>query len=127
MLAPTPSGRGEVFRPTIERDDFDPSLLLVAEHADGIVGASVGFFMNDDHGEGFVDQLAVRSAHRHRGLASALLAASFADLRRRGATEVGLSTDSRTGALDLYVNLGMVVTLSFTRYSKLLRPARPGP
>jgi mycothiol synthase len=105
---------------TIDRDDFDPSLLTVAEHDGAIVGASVGFLNDDD---GFVDQLAVRRDHRGRGVAAALLADSFGRMRERGATVVGLSTDSRTGALDLYLRIGMVVTLSFTHYSKLLRPA----
>lgn len=109
---------------TLDRPDFDPSLLLVAENRGDVVGTSVGYaFANDGHLEGWVDQIAVRRDHRHRGLAAALLAASFGEMRRRGATDVGLSTDSRTGALDLYLKLGMVVTMSFTRYSKLLRPA----
>lgn len=105
---------------TLDRNDFDPTLLTVAECDGDIVGASVGFLVGDD---GFVDQLAVRSEHRRRGLAAALLADSFGQMRERGATVVGLSTDSRTGALDLYLRIGMVVTLSFTHYSKLLRPA----
>ena len=104
---------------TIDRNDFDPSLLTVAEHDGQIVGASVGFLDADD---GFVDQLAVHRDHRGRGVAAALLADSFGRMRERGATVVGLSTDSRTGALDLYLRIGMEVTLAFTHYSKLLRP-----
>lgn len=105
---------------TVDRDDFDPTLLTVAESAGMVVGASVGFL---DGADGFVDQLAVRNDHRRRGLAAALLADSFGQMRDRGASVVGLSTDSRTGALDLYLRIGMVVTLSFTHYSKLLRAA----
>lgn len=109
---------------TIDRDDFDPTLLAVAVDAGEVIGASVGFLVDGDSGSnGWVDQLAVRRDHRGRGLGAALLAESFGDMRRRGATDVGLSTDSRTGALDLYLSLGMVVTMSFTRYSKLLRSA----
>lgn len=108
---------------TIDRDDFDPALLVVAEHDGEVVGASVGFLFDEDgRREGWVDELAVRGDHRGRGVGAALLARSFGEMRRRGADEVGLSTDSRTGALDLYLRLGMVVTMSFTRYSKLLRP-----
>lgn len=108
---------------TLDRDDFDPSLLVVAEHDGEVIGASVGYLVDGERGrEGWVDQLAVRRDHRGRGLGAALLAASFGDMRDRGAVEVGLSTDSRTGALDLYTSLGMVVTMSFTRYSKVLRP-----
>jgi GNAT superfamily N-acetyltransferase len=105
---------------TVDRGDFDPSLLTVAEHDGAIIGTSVGFLDGED---GFVDQLAVRRDHRNRGVAAALLADSFGRMRERGATVLGLSTDSRTGALDLYLRIGMVVTLSFTHYSKLLRLA----
>ena len=45
--------------------------------------------------------------------------------RRRGAPAVGLSTGSRTGALDLYLDTGMVVRASYTHYSKLLSPSNP--
>jgi hypothetical protein len=44
----------------------------------------------------------------------------FEEFRARGFPAVGLSTDSRTGALDLYLELGMVVRDTFTHYSKLL-------
>lgn len=115
-----PTGYGHWRAITVDRADFDPTLLTVAVHDAAIVGASVGFLNDDD---GFVDQLAVRRDHRHRGLAAALLADSFGQMRERGAATVGLSTDSRTGALDLYLRIGMIVTMSFTHYSKLLRPA----
>ena len=59
---------------------------------------------------------------RQQGLAKALLRTTFDELRRRGSPAVGLSTDSRTGALDLYVDAGMVVRASYTHYSKILVP-----
>ena len=59
---------------------------------------------------GYVHQLAVDRAHRGRGLAQALLADGFRNSRERGATSNELSTDSRTGALDLYLKVGMEVT-----------------
>ena len=45
-----------------------------------------------------------------RGLATALLVDSFAAARANGAERSELSTDSRTGALGLYENVGMQVT-----------------
>lgn len=57
----------------------------------------------------FVSKLAVAREHRRRGLAQALLVAAFAAGRERGATSSSLSTDSRTGALSLYENVGMRV------------------
>jgi GNAT superfamily N-acetyltransferase len=106
---------------TVERTDFDSSLLYVAVEDDVIVGTATGLHYPDG---GWVEQLAVRATHRRRGIARALLAAVFDEFRDRGETRLGLSTDSRTGALDLYLRLGMVIESSFTHWSKLLRAPR---
>ena len=103
---------------TTLRSDFDPSLLLVAATPRAVVGAA---FAIAYPGDGWVEQLAVRRDQRSKGLGKALLRASFEEFRRRGFPAMGLSTDSRTGALDLYVDLGMVVRATYTHYSKLLR------
>jgi mycothiol synthase len=104
---------------TTGRADFDPSLLFVALHRGKVVGASLGLPYPE---EGWVHQIAVQREHRRRGLATALLGAVFEEMRSLGLPEVGLSTDSRTGALDLYLDMGMIVRQTFTHYSKLLRP-----
>lgn len=104
------------------RADFDPSLLLVATVQDEVIGTAFGIPYPD---EGWVEQLAVRKDHRGRGLAAALLREAFEEFRRRGLPAVGLSTDSRTGALDLYLRVGMEVRASWIHYTKLLRPAIP--
>jgi GNAT superfamily N-acetyltransferase len=101
------------------RSDFDPTLLFVAVAVQEVVGVSFGIPYED---EGWVQQLAVRRDHRNQGLAKALLRTTFDELRRRGSPAVGLSTDSRTGALDLYVDAGMVVRASYAHYSKVLVP-----
>ena len=101
------------------RSDFDPTLLFVAVADQEVVGVSFGIPYED---EGWVQQLAVRRDHRNQGLAKALLRTTFDELRRRGSPAVGLSTDSRTGALDLYVDAGMVVRASYSHYSKVLAP-----
>lgn len=101
------------------RTDFDPTLLLVAAIDREVVGVSFGIPYND---EGWVHQLAVRRDRRNQGLSKALLRATFDEFRRRGSPAVGLSTDSRTGALDLYLDMGMVVRSSYTHYSKVLVP-----
>lgn len=106
---------------TVDRPDFDPSLLFVVTLDDLVVGAAVGLPYAE---EGWVHQIAVEKSHRGKGLATALLTRAFNEMRRRGFPEVGLSTDSRTGALDLYLNLGMVIRQSYTHYSKVLQ--RPG-
>lgn len=101
------------------RPDFDPTLLLVAVTESGVIGVSFGI---DYEEEGWVQQLAVQADHRGRGIGRALLRASFDDFRLRGSPEVGLSTDSRTGALDLYLDIGMILRSSYTHYSKVLQP-----
>ncbi len=97
---------------TVGRPGAQPWQLRVVEHDGVVVGAS--FTILDSQGVGFVDQLAVQRSHRGQGLAQALLADAFAGARERGATRSELSTDSRTGALDLYLKVGMEVTQVWT-------------
>jgi mycothiol synthase len=93
----------------VRRSDFEPWMLRVVEHElDGVVGAC--FTRLDDAGDAFVAQLGVTHAHRGRGLAQVLLADGFGRARAHGADRSELTTDSRTGALDLYLKVGMVVT-----------------
>lgn len=93
---------------TIARPGAQPWQLRVVEH-DGHVVATC-FTILDSQGTGYVSQLATARAHRGRGLAQALLADAFRRARERGATSSELSTDSRTGALDLYLKVGMEPT-----------------
>ena len=102
-----------------ERPGFDPSLLFVAVGDHAVVGAAFCIIYPE---EGWVEQMAVKASHRNRGIAKALLRTAFTELRARGLSSVGLSTDSRTGALDLYLNVGMVQKATYVHYSKALRP-----
>jgi mycothiol synthase len=85
-----------------------------------IVGAAVGMDYGDAAEEGWVQQLAVDAGYRGRGLGRALLTESFRRFRATGRDRVGLSTDSRTGALSLYEHVGMRVDRSYTRWSNSL-------
>jgi mycothiol synthase len=98
---------------TCHRPGFQPWQLRLVEGPGGDVVA-VCFTILDDQGCGFVDQVAVARAHRGQGLAQALLADGFGAARDHGATRSELSTDSRTGALDLYLKVGMEVTQTWT-------------
>ena len=49
-----------------------------------------------------------------------LLLTAFGWFYERGRRIVGVSTDSRTGALGLYENVGMTVVRQYTRYTKRL-------
>ena len=104
---------------TVETASFDPTLQLVIAHAGEIVGTA----NTTDPGppsEGWVHQLAVAREHRGLGLGRALLQGAFAIFHARGKTSVGLSTDSRTGALGLYQRVGMRVVRSYTHHAKRL-------
>ena len=93
----------------VDRPGFEPWMLRVVEHEGaGVVGAC--FTRVDDQRCGFVHQLAVDRTHRGRGLAQVLLSDGFRGARDHGATRSELTTDSRTGALDLYLRVGMEVT-----------------
>jgi mycothiol synthase len=101
----------------IHRDGFEPWMLPVAFENDEIVGVANLIPYPDT---GWVQYLATKASHRHRGIARALLQHAFGAFYDRGNRSVGLSTDSRTGALSLYEKIGMRVTRSFTAFSKEL-------
>lgn len=103
---------------TVERSDFDPSLMRVALDGDRVVGSVFGIQYPE---EGWVDELAVAMPYRRRGIGRALLASVFGEFRARGQGLVGLNTDSRTGALGMYLGLGMELDKTFVHYSKQLR------
>jgi len=101
-----------------------PELVVVISYQDRIVGTSIGI----DYGpqaEGWVDQVAVEKAQRGRGLGRALLEESVRRFWHLGRRQVGVSTDSRTGALALYEHAGMSVRRTYTRWMKVLGPATP--
>jgi len=107
---------------TLAHERFVAGASPIVVHEGRLVGVAINF---DYPTEGWVHQLAVARAHRNMGLGRALLAASFQRHRRRGHTTVGLSTDSRTGALGLYEHVGMRVRRSYTRWSKQLDAGWP--
>jgi GNAT superfamily N-acetyltransferase len=92
----------------LHRPGFEPwNLRVLTDETDEVVGAALILLAEDT---GFVEKLAVRKDRRGLGLGQALLADAFAEARAHGATRSELSTDSRTGALGLYENVGMEVT-----------------
>lgn len=90
-----------------ERPGYEPWNLQVVADAEGFVVGAVHTTLSGE--VGYVPKVAVRADQRGRGLARALLVAAFRATRERGALRSELSTDSRTGALDLYLGLGMEV------------------
>lgn len=103
----------------IGHGSFAPALSPLAFDGDQLVGVALGFaYAGSD--EGWVQQLATKATHRHRGIARALLQSAFAGFHAAGWRACGLSTDSRTGALSLYERVGMRVRRSYTWWVKPL-------
>ncbi len=92
-----------------ERPGFEPWNLQVAVDAASQVVGAVHVTIDPDGVTGFVSKVAVTADHRGRGLARSLLVAAFGSARAAGASRSELSTDTRTGALDLYRGLGMEI------------------
>lgn len=103
---------------TTGRAIFDPGLLLVATSDDAPIGVCLGLPYAE---EGWAHQVAVVGEHRGKGVGRAMLASLFVEFRARGQQRLGLNTDSRTGALGMYLSVGMVVEHTFTRWSRQLR------
>lgn len=100
------------------RPGFAPwNLRLLADPSGEPVGAVHVYLAGD---AGYVARLAVRSDHRGRGLAPALLVDAFALARAHGAERCHLSTDTRSGARGLYERVGMVVASTWIHRSQSL-------
>lgn len=104
---------------TVARATFAPTVSPVALAGDEMVGAVLSL---DDPalGEGYVERVAVRRDHRHRGIARLLLRRAFHEFHRRGQRTCTLWTHSDTGALALYERVGMTVRRSSTVHTKAL-------
>ena len=107
---------------TVASPRWEPWMGVVAVESDALVGAAVLRRYAD---EGWVDQVAVCASHQRRGIGRALLQHTFGYFHGR-APAVGLSTDPRTGALDLYLRVGMTVRLTYRRWSRPTDARLPG-
>ena len=96
---------------------FAPALSPLAFEGDELVGA-ITYLDYPGSNEGWVQQLATKATHRHRGIARALLHTAFSSAYASGKRACGLSTNSRTGALALYEKVGMRVRRSYTRWGR---------
>ncbi len=92
-------------------------VVLISDSTGSLVGAAISLDYGPDE-EGWIEQVAVRKAHRGQGLGGALLEESFRRYRESGRSRAGVSTDSRTGALGLYEHVGMSIARSYTRWVK---------
>ncbi|GGW94174.1 GNAT family N-acetyltransferase [Streptomyces noursei] len=104
-------------RHTVDRPTFAPAMSPLA-FADGqLVGAVMSLDLPDT-GEGLLEQVAVHRDHRNRGVARLLLRHAFRAFHRQGRRTCTLWTHSDTGALTLYLRVGMTVRRSSTVFRK---------
>jgi mycothiol synthase len=105
----------------------DTSLWRIAWDGDQVAG-QVRSFINAEENErfkrkrGYTESISVRRPWRRRGVARALIAASFPLLRARGMTEAALAVDTEntSGALRVYESCGFVPVSRTTTYRKHL-------
>ncbi|MER6306697.1 GNAT family N-acetyltransferase [Streptomyces sp. NPDC001657] len=105
---------------TVERSAFAPTLSALAFADDQLIGAALALEVPGTD-EGYLEQVAVRRDHRGRGIARLLLRHTFRAFHRAGRRSCTLWTHSDTGALDLYLRVGMTVRHSSTVFRKELR------
>jgi GNAT superfamily N-acetyltransferase len=105
-----------------QREGVNPALWLLVEAEDGSIPAVSLGSMREDHG--YISIVGTLRAWRGKGLASALLKASFGAFWERGMRTVALGVDSQnpTGATRVYEAAGMRAVVSATIYQKILRP-----
>lgn len=108
-------------------DNDDPRFWRIGWDGDevaGVVTTTVPSAENEEYGRArvYVASVSVRRPWRRRGLARALLASSLVAAREAGFTSanLGVDTDSPTGATALYTSLGFVPEKTFTTYRKPL-------
>ncbi|NED77029.1 GNAT family N-acetyltransferase [Streptomyces sp. SID9944] len=106
-------------RHTVERPAFAPEMSAMAFDGGQLVGVALSLDL-PEAGEGCVEQVAVRADHRNRGIARLLLRHAFRAFHRRGRRMCTLATHSDTGALDLYLRVGMSIRHSSTVHRKRL-------
>ena len=113
-----PEGFEDWRKRTLDAEDFDPALWLLAVDGDEVAAVLRGTAKR--FGSGWINTLGVRRAWRRRGLAVALLQAGFGEFWRRGDRRVQLAvdTESETGATRLYESVGMWIEWRADVYEK---------
>ena len=109
-----------------EDEDFDTDLWFLAMDGDEIAGFCQCYpIVGEDPRVGLVDELGVRRQWRGRGIATALLQHAFGAFfeRDKPIVELGVDSQSPTGATRLYEKAGMSVTWTNNVYEIELRGA----
>lgn len=107
------------------REEFDPSLWVVAWDGDQVAGVVQGWIWAQENRtlgveRGWLEHISVRRPWRRRGLARALTAEGLRRFVAAGMREamLGVDADSPTGALDLYEGLGFAIHTRSVAYRR---------
>lgn len=107
-----------------EDEDFDTDLWFLAMDGEEMAGFCQCYpVVGDDPKVGLVDELGVRRPWRGRGIATALLQHAFRAFYQRGKpiVELGVDSQSPTGATQLYKKAGMAASWTNNVYELELR------
>lgn len=109
---------------TFAREDYDPTLCVLAEADGELAGASLNWW-KDVGDAGWIGVVGVRPAFRGRGIGAALVQWTFSEFFRRGERRVALGVDAQneSGATRLYERLGMRTVWEAVIWEKELRAA----
>ena len=107
----------ERWQQTFADENFDPTLWFLAVYENNIVGVTLGNTYLD---AGWIWDVAVHNAWRHKGVAMALLQRAFGEFYRRGIQSIGLDVNAEnpTGATRLYHRAGMHIAQKYYTYRK---------
>jgi ribosomal protein S18 acetylase RimI-like enzyme len=104
---------------------FDPTLSSMVLAGDELAALCLAVWHIALRGQGFVVDLCVGAAHRRKGLARALVAATAQAFRQAGAATLGLAvTLSNQPALDLYEQLGFRAEQAFSEFRRVVNERR---
>jgi mycothiol synthase len=124
---PSATERDRFFNDPIESDTTLWRVAWAGRQVAGMVRSYIHPEQNERLGRqrGWVEHISVRRPWRRRGLARALIAASFPLLRARGMTEAALGVDTQnpTGAVGVYERCGFRVVSTTAEYSRRLESA----
>lgn len=104
----------------MDREDFDPTLWLLALDGDRIVGISLGH--EQANKVGWITTLGMIPDYRQRGIATSLIQHHFREFYQRGCRLVGLGAEpaNPTRAVQFYQRVGMHMAHEFRTYEKTL-------
>jgi mycothiol synthase len=119
-----PTSYEEFLEREVRGEAFDPTLWVIALDGEEAVGVLSGDAHTD---RGWVNDLGVLRSHRGRGIATALLRASFIRFRDRGLPEARLNVDAEnlTGAVGLYERVGMHAVVSYDLWARAIVGRQP--